>query len=259
MEKKEVTFVKNLNGLSLGILLLLLGLILMFFRPISYILSDDEKVEVSKERSKEELRKKLQKNVKEENWALRRIHNPKLVDNHEGVYFTIDLRDAITKEILKFNIEKYVIEDFEERFMNGLADFADKVTSILEEEDYEIFIVGSADQDKPDNGLFQGNLDPRYSGRDFTIIEYFEKIGNSETQFHTKKKKHYVNNTFGNNDLPNLRAAFLRYKFKNSYKLLKEPIILEGSVEEFVTDAEKRNGTLILFTPDKFMYPKVKN
>lgn len=251
-ESNKNIIVHNTPLLIGGLLLIVVALFFIAVKPIG---SHYNKLQAKK------LSHKLQSKYSGNNWSLNRIPNPELIDNKKGVYYRIDLEDAIHKDVLKFDMEEYVLEDLDERFGKGISDFADKVTDIMfnAKVDYEIFIIGSADQDMPNNGLLKKELDPRYSGSVFRNIKYFEKLEGSESMFHSKEKQHVVSSFFTNQDLPNLRAAFLKYKLMATFKLFKEPTILEGSVKEQLTDEKERNVTLILFAPENFIYPKLKN
>ncbi|UCH95770.1 MAG: hypothetical protein JSV88_02695 [Candidatus Aminicenantes bacterium] len=193
--------------------------------------------------SVEELREKLKITYETQHFKIMRFPNKELVKDYKGDYYWIDIKDADTREVIKFKIEEYTIKDYNRKFIDSMNRFGDEVLKKLENKvPYKIFVKGQADDER---GRFERDFDPGFKPERIKYYKKLEKAGGTKfiPGFDVKKVEEPILNT----DLPNLRAAFIREKFNELYKdELDLAIILDGEV---VLDfsPEYRNAMLILW------------
>ncbi|WP_156039961.1 hypothetical protein [Aureispira sp. CCB-QB1] len=208
--------------------------------PKSEIDSEKEKIR----KKLDELRKNLKPKMKGTNWEAKIFPSSELVKGFEGKYYTIDLIDAISQEVLQFEPGEYVIDDFEPAFQTGIADFGVKIQTLLNEGnvDYKIFIKGSADI--KGDAEFESKYHEDYQ---YPNISFYKKYS-GKSKFINNTDEQVIPEPFFNRHLPNLRAAFIREKLQNIFFELESPIILDGNVTLKV-DKKDRNATIFLFLP----------
>ena len=138
-----------------------------------------------------------------------------LVKGDTGRYFIINLLDAITKDTLKFEPEKYIIKEWSKKHRRSMADFGSIILDSLKGKvDYKLYIKGSADISG--NKTFSAVLDPSYN---YKKVFFYKKFS-GKNEFISKIDSSFVNKRFSNGDLPNLRASFIREKFMDMYPCL---------------------------------------
>jgi hypothetical protein len=182
------------------------------------------------------LKDKLNTTVQTANYDVSVYPDPELVKGRRGKYYIIDVKDAEQGARYFFQGGKYTISTRQEQFRSSLNAFVKDVLDKMQGRvEYQLMVRGSADA-KPWRGQFE-------QGHEYANLRYLKSIGSDK----------YVNETseivlgtpLNNNDLPNLRAAFLQ-KVVGSVYPVKPPLILQGTVSSQVSDGD-RNVELILF------------
>lgn len=194
--------------------------------------------------SVEEVEEKLSTAYNTNHFKIMRYTSDELVKDYKGIYYWIDIKDAVTQETIKFELGEYTIEHYNKKFLESINKFADEVLKKLKDKvPHKIFINGHAD--KLGNETFNRNFDPEFiPGK----IEYYRKLkGGGSTKFIPNFKKEEVKEPIFNKDLPNLRAAFIRKKFHELYKEERGlSTILDGEVVLEISE-KFRNAILILW------------
>lgn len=170
------------------------------------------------------------------------IPSNQLVENNEGNYYLIDLKNMKNNQILKFGKGEYIINSLNKDFGTSINKFLVNY-DFLKEQGYnpKIFILGSADI--LGDLTFSSKFDPL---NQYMNIAYYPK--KSSNMFSNQITSINIDEPFGNSSLPLLRAAYLKDILKNPYGYDSE--ILEGEVTVEVTSKD-RNVNLILYVEDK--------
>ena len=179
------------------------------------------------------------------------LKHPEIVKGYRGKYFILDLYDYEYKERINFQKGKYIIQNFDP-YLESMAEFHEKVVGVLRENslanEFKIFIKGSAD--------ILGDDEYKFSytpGFKFDSVCFFTQLRKSTFLFTSIEECKSFDLPLYNQDLPNLRALFLKEKFTNIFDPLDEPIILDGKVTSKIS-AEDRNATLLMFLSNKLFY-----
>lgn len=234
-------------------LVLLTGLIYLFSQQICTSPKPTGKDTVAPMASVEEVKEKLNTVYTNRNFELSRYTRDELVKDHKGIYYLIDIKDVDTQETIRFRVGEYTIEDYNTKFRKSINIFADKVLKKLKDKvPYKIFIKGQAD-DELAVGAFRREFDPGFKpGK----IKYYKRLkGGGKTKFIPAFAAAEVKEPILNEDLPNLRAAFIREKFYEMYKEERGlATILDGDVVLKISE-KYRNAMLILWVK----WPESKN
>lgn len=185
-----------------------------------------------------------------------------LVQNQEkGSYYRIDFKKFTGDKsaIIKFDGGKYVIRNVADTFSYSITAFIQNVVKPFQNigQPFHIFIIGSADVVT----FSPKNLENGYL---FTQIELLNLIVPQPLVFddniYSFTKSIYTvsgadNNTYTNEDLPNLRAMFIKDRltsiFERLYPSTPQMTILNGRVKDSINN-EDRNTTIILYIPDSY-------
>jgi len=213
-------------------------------------------------------------NFRGDNYSLHSLNNSEIVKGNNGYYFYVDIRqsndfqetgklnsslpfalfwqaidfsqiDTSKKKIILFDIGKFEIPFTQVE--KGLTEFSTLVTKELENKNisYNIYIKGKADILS-----FEGYQNRYGNSEQLCYLPFNSRLNSFENNPKCESFKEQITN----NDLPNLRAFFLREKFRNIYSnkrfKFKDPILLEGKVENVIS-TDERNGTIILFIKNK--------
>lgn len=192
----------------------------------------------------EEVREKLNAIYSTKHFEIFRYTGDELVQGYQGIYYWIDIKDAVAGEPIKFEEGEYTIEDYSKKFLKSINKFGDEVLKKLKHKvPYKIFIKGQAD--RLGNKTFSRSFDPDFRpGK----IKYYERLkGGGDTKFLPSIGITQAKEPIYNRDLPNLRAAFIQKKFHDLYKEERGlTAILEGDVALEISE-EYRNAILILW------------
>ena len=152
--------------------------------------------------------------------------------------------NSVLEDTLFFEPGKYWVDNFSRDFSEALADFAIEARNYHPE--YEIFVKGSADEPP-----FLGTMNGNYR---FSQVNYFLRNGtDSECLFRKERGvRQFQSLKYDNNDLPFLRAAFLKLKLETDYRdeLKVSPQILEGWVTDRHSTSD-RNAVIYLYIPNE--------
>lgn len=178
-------------------------------------------------------------NVQTDFYDLNIMPTNELVKNRRGRYYVVYLKDASQRARFRFPGGRYVIQDFETRFRRAMSSFVREVLAVIEGgADYEIFVRGSSSNSP---------MSRRRTLREdfnFAQIGYLPKIA-ADRYAALPPAVHTVPNAYTNDDLPFLRAAFMKDVVKRFYPL-KEPKVLQSEVAQSAS-ATAQFAELILF------------
>jgi hypothetical protein len=183
------------------------------------------------------LKDQMATEVKTPNYDVGVYPDKELVKGRVGRYYVVDLKNAASGIRYYFDGGKYTISRSIPEFRTSLNAFIKDVLGKLDGNvNYELLVRGRADR-KP----WQGQLDSTHAYSQVTFLrsaggdKYLSEVG----------EKRFDPSGLTNDDLPNLRASFLREIVTETYPV-KPPMILEGTVSS--TDDEKdRNVELLLY------------
>lgn len=184
------------------------------------------------------------------NYRCKLVGNPEIVKGERGKYFYINLYQSDYEKILTFPSGGYVINDIN-KYENALAEFGENIIKILQKsqfrQGYKIYIKGSADI--LGNQTFKTVFNNLFR---YNRVCYYPHYKQSSSLFVTKEMCVNIIEPITNDELPNLRAAFIQEKFENFYApSIEKPKILEGTVTLDISEVD-RNVVLLLFLPETF-------
>lgn len=159
-----------------------------------------------------------------------------LVGGRKGRYYVVDLKNAESGVRFFFEGGRYTLSRADGEFRRSLNAFIGDVLGKLDGNvRYDMFVRGSADR-TPYEGRFE-------DGHQYRQIRYLRSAGGDK--YLADQGERTLGSTVRNQDLPELRAMFLRKLVEDSYPV-KPPIILEGVVST-KANSKDRNAELILF------------
>lgn len=170
-----------------------------------------------------------------------------LVEGYDGTYFVINLTESQYMQRLCFNSGRYTIDN-PNKYERAFVEFGENVIQRLkqdlsEEQEYKIFIRGSADQ--LGANTFRGRLLERF---DFKEVCFYPQKGKGVNLYRQPLSCEGIPDIFNNNHLPNLRAEFVRKMFSKYMPEFTMPEIVQGKVSYSVS-SDDRNVTLYLYLP----------
>ena len=184
-------------------------------------------------------------------WEATAQADGELVRGFKGKYFEISLKDAEKNAKVLFAPGRYSLDKkvFRDNYGATLGSFVNEALLYLKQGDegqVKLFIQGSADI--AGQNTFQGRLDPDYPFEEITILPLDPDKQHflSEPQTLTIPAKN-----FRNDDLPNLRAQYLK-EIISAYTGKLAPMVLEGIVKDF-EDKGERNAAIYLFFPEEML------
>jgi hypothetical protein len=159
-----------------------------------------------------------------------------MIKGRQGRYYVVDLKNATSGIRYFFAGGKYTLGLGNAEFRTSLNTFIGDILGKFEGKvRYDVFVRGNADG-KP----YQGAFEP---GFEFHTIKYVRSLGNDKFGLDTSERS--IGQSVQNEDLPDLRAAFMQKVITEAYPL-KPPTILQGTVTG-KTDDRDRNAELILY------------
>jgi hypothetical protein len=187
----------------------------------------------------------LKKGKSNEYYDITVFPDNELVKGKVGVYFVVEFKNPIAQSTLFFEIEEYVIDNFDKQYQKSINKFYSDVINVIERDkisDFEIFVKGSADIDKEPK--FRKQLKSRYLFNEIKVLK--KDTGSSQYSF--TEFTHKIPNQYMNTQLPNLRAQFIKAVLElEPYNLQSDKIhILDGS-ETKALNRFDRNVTIYLY------------
>ena len=153
-----------------------------------------------------------------------------------GRYYAIDMKDAKSGIRFQFEGGKYTLSRSSAEFRTALSSFVGDIMQKLHGNvRYDLYVRGSADRVP-----YRGRLEP---GFEFARVRYMKAVSSGKYAGEFAERR--INADISNEDLPQLRAAFLQTLVSDVYPT-KPPVILEGSVSPDA-NVRDRNVELLLF------------
>jgi uncharacterized protein YdcH (DUF465 family) len=166
--------------------------------------------------------------------------NDEIVKGRKGHYYRIRLKNPASGKNYRFASGSYYQVQPQAAFKKSLDEAMANIKDALDgRRNYELFVRGKAS-----GGRFNGKLDPNH---DYSRIMVLPKPEGAKSYDNIP-----VERTYGpkitNDDLPNLRAAFLQDYIAKNYNM-KKPTIVDGKVSKS-KDASKQAVSVMLFVED---------
>lgn len=159
-----------------------------------------------------------------------------LVRGRPGRYYVVDLKNAASGVRYYFSGGKYVLSASNQDFRASLNTFIGDILAKFEGKvRYELYVRGSADGQP-----YAGQAEPGY---EFRSIKYIRNLGGDKYGMDVGER--VITAQVRNEDLPDLRAAFMQKIIADAYPV-KTPKILEGTVTAKTNDKD-RSAELIMF------------
>lgn len=182
------------------------------------------------------LKDKMSTRLETKTYDVELYPDKELVGGRQGKYYVIDLKEAANGIRYYFEGGKYSLARGSAEFRSSLNTFIGDVLKKMEGKvRYDLFVRGSADS-KP----YQGRMEQGLSYQKIALLRHA-----GDNRYDSQPSELQLSSTVQNEDLPNLRAAFMRDVVAENYPV-KRPVILEGSVSPQSSDKD-RNVELILF------------
>jgi hypothetical protein len=175
-------------------------------------------------------------------WKMVKIPQNHFVKGFTGNYYRIDLYQINNNEKLKFETGEYTKFHYSEDDGIGLSNFISDVVKPVQMAGhiYELFIRGSADI------LGEETFSRSFVlGGEYSYIPYLHLVTGSIIDFDSLDYYAVVEPIY-NNDLPNLRAEYMKRSTVMLDGSIKTPYVLEGIVTPD-EDEEDRCATIYLY------------
>lgn len=168
-----------------------------------------------------------------------------------GVPYEVKFKHSDTKKVMHFAPAEYIIPDngegdnFWEGYKKGINEFKDIVLTVLDDygqSAFEIFIQGSAD-----SPTFTPK--PLVLGYDTQFFQEIHVLDINREEMKIVPRVIYVGTEHDNEELPDVRAAFIKFAIGRMDRISNYPNklhILKGRVKNFF-DPGERNVTIIIF------------
>lgn len=182
------------------------------------------------------LKDKMSARLSTPNYDVEVYPDKEMIRGRTGRYYVVDLKNATSGIRYFFAGGKYTLGLGNPEFRASLNTFiGDILTKFEGKVRYDLFVRGNADE-KPYQGPFE-------AGYEFRTIKYVRSLGNDKYGVETSERN--VGGYVRNEDLPDMRAAFMQRVIAEAYPL-KAPTILQGAVTT-KTDDKDRNAELLLY------------
>ena len=182
------------------------------------------------------LKDKMSARLSTPNYDVEVYPDKEMIRGRPGRYYVVDLKNATSGIRYFFAGGKYTLGLGNPEFRTSLNTFIGDILSKFEGKvRYDLFVRGNADE-KPYQGPFE-------AGYEFKTIKYVRSLGNDKYGVDTSERS--VGGYVRNEDLPDMRAAFMQRVIAEAYPL-KAPTILQGTVTS-KTDDKDRNAELLLY------------
>lgn len=186
-----------------------------------------------------QLRDRMAVRMNEPSYAIELHPDNEMIKGRRGKYYAIDLKDAEAGIRFQFEGGRYVLDRRSDAFRSALNKFlADIVTKLQGNVSYDLLVRGSADITAFRNTR---QLEPSFP---YQRIKYMTAIPGGD-RYSTVLGEQLIGQNIRNEDLPNLRAAFLQDLIGKNYPV-QPPIVLEGAVTK-KADNNDRNAEIFLF------------
>ena len=168
------------------------------------------------------------------------VKSPKveMVSGKRGHYYNIFLKNPATGKGYRFASARYSAITNDAQFKQSLDRAISDIKGALDgKRNYQIYVQGKASA-----GRYRGKME---KGFDYSSMDVME---NNDGTYGPGMVTRKYGPTISNDDLPNLRGAYLQDYVAKNYSVAK-PIILDGKVSKS-KDPSKQAVALILFVED---------
>jgi hypothetical protein len=193
---------------------------------------------VSATRDLMQLRDKMGVRMETPHYNVELYPDNEMMKNRAGKYYVVDLKEAKSGIRYYFEGGRYVIDKRNAEFRGSLNKFlGDIVEKLHGKVDYDLLVRGSAD------GVPMRAARTLEPGHEYRQVRFMKAISGDRYADQVGELK--VDTTIRNEDLPQLRAAFLQNVIATAYPV-KTPLILEGNVTRASREGD-RNAELLLY------------
>lgn len=183
-----------------------------------------------------QLRDKMAARMTTPNYDVEAYPDRELIKGRLGRYYVVDMKNAMSGIRYYFEGGKYTLPRGSQEFRTSLNAFVSDILSKFEGQvRYDLYVRGSADA-KPYTGQFE-------AGHEIRSIKLVKSLGND--RYGRDMLERVIEGPVRNQDLPDLRAAFMQRIVAETYPL-KPPTVLEGAVTPNANDRD-RNVELFLY------------
>ena len=167
-----------------------------------------------------------------------KMGNNELVNGKRGRYYTIALRNPADGKAYKFASASYSKIANDQQFKQSLDRVISDIRGAFDgKRHYQIYVQGKASA-----GRYNGKMADGFDYSNMTVME------NKGGSYGPSTIGRQYGPKIGNDDLPNLRGAFLQEYVGKNYKVTM-PVILDGKVSKS-KKANKQAVALILYVED---------
>jgi len=158
-------------------------------------------------------------------YDLRLIPTDELIKDQKGSYYALYLKDARRRRRFQYPGGRYVLKRVDTRFRASLTQFVrDVLAKVHGGVEYKLYVRGSASSKPMRRKRKQARSYP------FETITYHPQVG-EDLYDANQEREVSIEKRYGNEELPYLRAAFMKQVVQN-YFPLTELAMLESTVAE---------------------------
>ena len=163
----------------------------------------------------------------------------KMVQGKRGHFYFIDLKNPATGKAYKFASASYSSVKNQDQFKKSLDRAIANIKGAFDgKRGYQLYVRGKASA-----GRYSGKM---ADGYEYTSVNVLPR--DADKTYRTELVERTYGKTIDNDDLPNMRGAYLQEYIGKNYDVAK-PIILDGHVSKS-KDAKKQALSVILFVED---------
>ena len=168
---------------------------------------------------------------------MQKLESRELVEGEIGDYYLIGLKEAKTGSPLTFPAASFVIGEKADELHSAMDELRTAVLQRIPANwRYRVFVRGQAD-----GGSFKEPI----GDESFRSLEFLPPSDASGTRYHLKPARKHLDREFENEDLPNLRAAFIARSLRETVKG-EAPMLLGNSPQPGANKANRRADIILL-------------
>ncbi|MGO9171523.1 MAG: hypothetical protein ACLP7P_06120 [Rhodomicrobium sp.] len=168
---------------------------------------------------------------------IQKLESRELVEGEIGDYYLIGLKEAKTGSPLTFPAASFVFGEKADELHSAMDELRTAVLQRIPANwRYRVFVRGQAD-----GGSFKEPI----GDESFRSLEFLPPSDASGTSYHLKPVRKRLDREFENEDLPNLRAAFIARSLRETFKG-EAPVLLGNSPQPGANKANRRADIILL-------------
>ncbi len=168
---------------------------------------------------------------------IQKLESKELVEGEIGDYYLIGLKEARTGSPLTFSPASFVITERADELHSAMDELRTAVLQRIPANwRYRVFVRGQAD-----GGSFKEPI----GDENFRSLEFLPPSDASGTSYRLKSTRKFLDGEYENEDLPNLRAAFIARSLRDSVKGAA-PVLLGNSPQPGANKANRRADIILL-------------